>query len=79
MAHCRECGSSLCLYICVLCGDCCEEGDALPWGPEDTDAHAHFSCVARVQLSTAKTRFVIVAGKGRAAEFCRDTIGTVRS
>ncbi len=71
--QCVLCNSTLALPLCSLgCGEACPSTDALPWGGEDEVAH--FSCVARVMLSTAKTRFVIVTGQGTARGFVREAL-----
>lgn len=71
MANCRSCSSTLCLYTCVLCTAPCSSEDCLPWGKGDTDAHAHFACVAKAMLAKHRTKFVILVGGKQAREFVR--------
>lgn len=61
------CGTTLALELCLLCDDPMPTGDMLPFG----DGHSHFSCLARRALARGKTRFVILVGGGKAAEFRR--------
>ncbi len=69
VAECVSCQSTLCLYICADCGEACPSIDCLPVG--DGDDALHFACAAKRALARGRTKYVIVAGGGKAVEFVR--------
>lgn len=70
--QCVECGSTLALQCCALCGEACPTTDALPWGPPADEDVAHFECAARVLVEGKRIgKFVIIVGGGKARELRR--------
>lgn len=64
------CASTLALPLCRLCREACPSTDALPWGREDGDV-AHVACVMEQMVGSARTKFVIYVGGGKAVELRR--------
>lgn len=68
---CVDCDSCIGIPMCQLCGVGCDADDQLPWGAPHLERVAHFGCVASRMLESGNTKFVIVAGGGKAREFVR--------